>query len=90
MQTKTRSHERVFVLCREWDSNPHAIAGKDFKSPAYTVPPPRHARLLRKLADSARRGRHGRESNPRIRVLQTLGLPLAYRAALLLYSSFFN
>ena len=41
----------------------------------------------KQLACSMRR--HGRESNPRIRVLQTLGVPLAYRAIYYIKPYFF-
>ena len=48
-----------------------SFRSKDFKSFVYTIPP--FGQKIIKL-------RHGWELNPRIRVLQTLALPLGYRA----------
>ena len=58
-------------ICRGRDSNPHGLERPpDFKSDVSTIPPPRqHHKIY------TNKWRCGRESNPRITVLQTVALP---------------
>src|SRR3989344_6842652 len=66
----------LLVLCPGWDSNPHALRRSILSRLRLPVPPPGQ-----NYKDQRRRW----ELNPRIRVLQTLALPLGY-GAVSLYS----